>query len=133
MARHAPKTYGAVCETPERQERRTAAALGGRRQAGSGSSAYAKGDAVVEAGPTVGPVGFLIECKQTVHASLSITWAWLAKISGEALAQGKAPALDFEVLGGPPAAGAERQWVAVPHSVFVQLVRAAGATQERVN
>lgn len=126
MTRHVPQRYQAI-ETPERQERRMAAALGGRRQPGSGSSAYAKGDVCAHAGDLTGPVGFLVECKQTVHASLAIQWAWLAKITGEALAQGKIPALDFEVLGGPPAGGVERQWVAVPHSAFVQLVRAAAA------
>jgi hypothetical protein len=69
-------------------------------------------------------VHFLFECKTTGDKSLRITAAWLAKITREAAAAGLEPALEFEIRGGfDPVC--ERQWVAVPRSVFVRLQSAA--------
>lgn len=96
--------------------------LGGRRQPGSGSSDYAKGD--VKQGESVAGFqskSFLIEAKQTIHASLRIEGKWLAKITREAAQAGREPALEFEIHGcNDPML--EREWVAVPMSVFRRLI-----------
>ena len=64
---------------------------------------------------------FLIECKQTKHKSISIKSDWLNKISREALAAGKEPALQFEVKGNEDTF-VEKDWIAVPLSVFKRLL-----------
>jgi hypothetical protein len=108
--------------TPAQHEAALAAAAGGRVQAGSGASWRCKGD--------VDAPGWLIECKTTAHASLGIQWAWLRKISAEAVAVGKAPALAIRIEGGPADGRAERDWVLCPLSVWQRLVRAArGGTE----
>ena len=96
--------------------------LGGRRQPGSGSSDYAKGDVkqgVNEAG--FQSTSFLIECKQTIHASLRVEGKWLAKITREAAQAGREPALEFEILGCDDPM-LEREWIAVPMSVFRRMI-----------
>ena len=107
--------------TPMEQEEKVASILGGRRQPGSGSSDYAKGD--VRQGGSVAVFQsnrFLIEVKQTIHASLRIEGKWLAKITREAQQAGKEPALEFEIYGCDDPM-LEREWVAVPMSVFRRL------------
>jgi hypothetical protein len=121
-----PKRYAEptdVVGAPRRQEERVAAGLGGRRQPGSGSWAGAKGDVVVE-----GPVGWLLECKRTVHASLAVQRAWLVKVTREAWALGKQPALGIEIAGGDPSPAVPRDWVAIPLEQFRRLVAAAAGT-----
>jgi Holliday junction resolvase len=112
MARFAPKVFGEQHGTPTEQEQRVAVKLGGRRQAGSGASDYAKGD--VKAGD------FLIECKQTEKQSLSVKGEWLSKITREAMAAGRTPALSIEIKGIDDRL-VEHDWVAVPMSVFRRL------------
>jgi hypothetical protein len=67
---------------------------------------------------------FLFECKTTGDKSLRITAAWLEKITREAMAEGREPALEFEIRGGQSAI-CESKWVAIPRSVFVRLQSAA--------
>lgn len=112
MARFTPKAFGEHGDTPTDQENRVARKLGGRRQRGSGSSDYAKGDVKTE--------NFLIECKQTEKKSLSVKGDWLSKITREAMASGKTPALSIEIKGIEDRL-VERDWVAVPMSVFKRL------------
>lgn len=114
MARHRQQVYFESDDgTPRAQEERIASAVGGRRVPASGASPFSKGD--------VSQDRFLIECKQTVAASLSVKQAWLEKITGEAEAQGKYPALSLEIQGGERRL-AERDWIAVPRSVFQRLL-----------
>lgn len=114
MARFRPNIFGDHDDgTPTAQENRVAKKMGGKRQRGSGSSIYAKGDVIQE--------DFLIECKKTIHASLSVKGAWLDKITKEAMAAGKEPALAIEIQG-MESTHSERDWVAVPMSVFRRLV-----------
>jgi Holliday junction resolvase len=114
MARHEQRVYFAGDDgTPRAQEDRIAAAVGGQRVPGSGCSHFAKGDVRQDA--------FLIECKKTESASLSVKQSWLEKITAEAEAQGKFPALAIEIQGGERRL-AERDWIAVPRSVFERLL-----------
>lgn len=113
MSRVRPRAIFPKAETPTDQEHRVARAVRGRRQRGSGASMYAKGDVVAPQ--------FLLECKRTVHASLSIKKAWLDKIAAEAAAAGKEPALAIEIAGGTDDAHGERDWVCVPLRIFRKL------------
>lgn len=113
--RFRPKTYDLQQDSkdPRDQEDKFANKVGGKRQPGSGASQYAKGD--------VDAPDFLYECKQTIHASLSVKMKWLEKISEESLALHKDPALQIEIKGGD-ARMAERRWVMVPETVFLRLL-----------
>jgi hypothetical protein len=114
MSRVRPHVLFPKAETPTDQEHRVARTVRGKRQRGSGSSMFAKGD--------VRAADFLIECKRTIHASLSVKKAWLDKIAAEAAAAGKEPALAIEIAGGPNDAHGERDWIAVPARVFRRLI-----------
>ncbi len=122
MARHNQRVYGVQPEgdTPTDQENRVAKAAGGRRVPGSGSSMYAKGDAE-SGGHAFGRNDFLFEAKQTIHGSLGVKREWLEKITEEAEGKGKNPALSIEIKGGTRRLS-ERDWVAVPLSVFRRLI-----------
>lgn len=121
MARFFPKVFGGSDRSPTGQEKRIAKALGGKRQPGSGSSPYAKGDVIQKSPAGHSLTKFLIECKQTKHKSLSIKGEWLTKISREAMAAGKEPALQFEIKGNEDTF-VEGDWIAVPLSVFKRLL-----------
>lgn len=114
MRRHEPKVYGDSANTPDAQEYRIARSLrGGHRQPGSGASDYARGD--------VKTPEFLIECKLTAAESIRVERGWLAKITRQANSAGKLPALAFEIQGGANDPLLERDWIAVPKSVFKKL------------
>lgn len=52
---------------------------------------------------------------------MSIKADWLEKISREALAEGKDPALAFQITGiDDPST--EQRWIAVPESVFARML-----------
>lgn len=116
MSKFKPRVIGEHHGTPRQQEERVASRVGGRRQRGSGASDYAKGDVKAE--------DFLIECKQTEKASLSVKGEWLSKITREAMAAGKSPALSIEIKGIDDGL-VEHDWVAVPMSVFRRLLAAS--------
>lgn len=113
--RFKPKIYGDEHEAGNStvHESRVANKLNGHRQAGSGSSIYAKGDIKLD--------NFLIECKTTQNKSISIKKGWLSKITKEALAVQKDPALSFEI-GGDSDPVTENDWIAIPMSVFERLI-----------
>ena len=114
MTRFRPKVFEDFEDgDPKVQENRVAREVGGKRQPGSGSSVYAKGD--------VDANDFLIECKQTKNKSIRIESKWLAKISREAFAVGKDPALSIDIKGQEDEF-CERDWVAIPMSVFKRLL-----------
>ena len=120
MAKFSPKLFQEDAGTPDDQEFRVAEEIAGRKQPGSGSSVYAKGDVKQASTEAHDPRRFLVECKQTVHKSLSVKGEWLDKISREAMAAGLEPALAIEIKG-MDATYAERDWVAIPLSVFKRL------------
>jgi len=121
VAKFYPKVFGEFDEAPKGQENRVARVLSGRRQPGSGSSPYAKGDVIQKSSEGHSLSKFLVECKQTKHKSLSVKGEWLSKISREAMAAGKEPALQFEIKGIEDTF-AERDWIAIPLSVFKRLL-----------
>lgn len=129
--RHLPKRYADVLTArttadPDAQEARVARMVRGRRQPGSGCGKR-KGDVDMPTGAEFALDRFMIECKGTGKASLSVKGAWLEKITKEAMAEGKEPALQFEILGIDPSI-AEQEWVAIPQSVFLRLLRLRSGT-----
>jgi hypothetical protein len=105
-----------------KQEERVAGIVGGRVQPASGATKHdlwkgtrhsTKGD--------VCETDFLIEAKRTDAQSMSITGEWLFKISNNAAKSDKMPALAFEIGGFPLLQ--EKDWVAVPASVFKKLLK----------
>jgi hypothetical protein len=99
----------------DRQETAAAADYGGRKKGGSGASPYSKGDVAIK------HADLLMECKTTDHASYRLEFSTLAKITKEALGEGKDPAIEIEIMGGQDPV-CERRWVAVPSSVFKKLI-----------
>jgi hypothetical protein len=120
VARFQPKVFIQHSGSPREQEEAVARHLSGKRQAGSGSSIYAKGDVIQRSNAAHSLDRFLIECKQTIHASLSVKGEWLSKITREAAAAGKEPALSIEIRGNDDPV-TEAHWVAIPMSVFKRL------------
>jgi len=96
-------------------EGRVAKKIGARLTPNSGAMVGAKGD--------MSKGNWLIESKTTKDASLSIQLAWLVKITEEAQAKAKAPALLFSFVlpDGRPKPNAETEWVAVPLQVWKEL------------
>lgn len=107
----------------KKQEKRVAGILGGsvirgsgtgHREGGTGLGDYgAKGD--------VRQDDLLVEAKRTDANSLRVEGYWLVKISSEAAASGKHPALSIE-LGGMPGL-AEKDWVLIPASLLKKLLK----------
>ena len=96
-----------------KHEDRIAKKFNGHKQAGSGASDYAKSDVKLDK--------FMIEAKTTSHASMSIKKEWLAKITAEATAVQKYPAMSIEI-GGNPDPLTEDGWMIIPESVFKKLL-----------
>ena len=97
-------------------ERRASKRLGGQLTPASGAMDGAKGDFHL---PT-----FLVESKTTEFASLSIKHEWLVKIYKEAIGRGKQPALIFQFVDGQGKPIYDGSWVAIPESVFEDIVNA---------
>jgi hypothetical protein len=124
-------------EEPKRHEESTARALGGRRQKGSGSCYDAKGDV---AGVEAGRFDLHGECKRSTKQSYTLSIRTLNKITSEAADLLKSPFLAVrfdeslvERLAaeqwqktGRPVTAAEADWIAVPRSLFVQLLEMCG-------
>ncbi len=96
----------------QKQEKRVAAVLGGKVQRGSGSKAFHKGD--------VKSAELLVESKRTDKESLGIKKEWLVKISQEAAAYGRIPALSIEFDTMPRLVA--KDWIAVPAKTFSLLI-----------
>jgi len=115
---------------PRKQEKKVAKALGGRRQPGSGAFGSLKGDVKRE------HEGFplLVECKRTGKLSLRLEVSHLTKITNEALASGRHPALavqfDEHIVGGVARHRGEEpastDWIAVPLMTFQAMLEALG-------
>lgn len=96
-------------------ESKASKSLGARLTPASGATVGAKGD--------MAKGQYLIESKSTTSASLPVKLEWLVKISEEAQAKGKTPALlmAFVLPTGRPVPNAESQWVAVPLQHWKEL------------
>jgi hypothetical protein len=97
----------------QRAEKRAAKRIGGRQTPASGAKDGAKGD--------IRRNQFLIESKATSKASISVTLAWLDKISKEAEDSGKVPALLLQFVDalGNPWRGSG--WVLIPERAFTEI------------
>jgi hypothetical protein len=95
-------------------EKRLGKKMGGRLRPVSGAMTGAKGD--IDLGDV------LMEAKSTITDSLTVHFAWLAKIEGEALRAGKKPALgiSFTKMSGASWPGGD--WVCVPLADFLELM-----------
>lgn len=89
----------------DRQERRSAAAHGGRTTARSGAGWVDKGDVSTE--------DEVIECKATGKASISLKAAWLEKVFGEAVRKLKRPVLEFSLN--------DRDYVVLTRHHYIEL------------
>ena len=94
-----------------KQEKRVAKALGGKKVANSGATAFQKGDVTTDK--------WLIECKTTTateKASFSIKRDWLEKNKEEAFAMGKEyNALAFDYGDG-------KNWYVIDEKTFKYIV-----------
>ena len=109
-------------------EGRVEKALNGRTTYGSGSQEFDKGDVK---NVHVGPFELLIECKATSKLSMKFLAKWLVKITDEA-GPNRIPAISIHFSRSSldrVAKGVfrrniptEEEWIAVPMSVFEQLV-----------
>lgn len=103
----------------QKQEERVARKLDGNVQRGSGNQPHRRGD--VRACEEDVWAELLVECKTTEARSIRVEAKWLEKITREALAQGKEPALNIEIqkmdLMTP------RDWTMVPTELLVELLR----------
>lgn len=97
-----------------KSEKQVARRLAGRQTPASGAMEGAKGDIVLPE--------FLMEAKSTTADSLGVKFEWLAKITREALAVGKKPALSMSFVTGSGAAVDGGTWVAVPENVFKAMM-----------
>jgi Holliday junction resolvase len=115
---------------PKRHEKKVAGAIGGKRQPGSGAFNGLKGDVRRD------QEGFplLVECKRTIYRTIPVEAYYLTKITTEALAAGKYPALalQFDKVVMQSVAQSRREqpasedWVAVPLSTFQAMLEALG-------
>lgn len=95
-----------------RQEARVAKGMGGKTQKGSGSVDFNKGD--------VKTTELLIEAKRTDKDSLSVKKEWLEKITREAIAYNKVPALSIEF--DKTERFVSKDWIAVPVAFLNELI-----------
>ena len=103
-------------------EKRIAKRVEGRQMPGSGAMQGAKGDVTL---PDV-----LLEVKSTVNDSLSLKLEWLAKITGEARAVGKEPALSVLFTTGDGRPRKDGAWVMVTERYFNELQELKGGGNE---
>lgn len=97
----------------QKAEKRATKRLGGRQQPGSGCSPNNKGDIKLD--------HFLVENKSTIHESLGLKLAWLRKISDEAIALSREPAVAIQFVDGQGVSIPDGRWVAIPERVFREL------------
>ena len=93
-----------------KSERKIAKKLGAKLTPNSGAVQSAKGDMHLG--------DFKIEAKSTQTGTLSLKRDWLLKISGEALADGKIPALSLAFTNAGGVSWPDGEWIAIPLSKF---------------
>lgn len=99
-------------------EKRVAKKTGIRLTPASGAMKGNKGD-----GRLTNKAKWLVEMKSTDKATHSIELGWLVKITEEAAAAGRNPALlfSFVLKDGRPRPNAPTEWVAMPLYIFEEL------------
>jgi hypothetical protein len=93
-------------------EKKTLSKMGAQPTPNSGASG-SKGDGALP--------GFLMECKSTVHQSMSVKLDHLSKITGEAHAAGVEPCLAIIFTDGSGTPVREGTWICIPQEVFEEL------------
>lgn len=98
-------------------EARVAPKLGARLRPNSGAMVGAKGDMTVR--------DWLVEAKTTTSKTLPLELGWMVKITEEALASGKTPAImvSFVLPSGRPVPNCESTWVCMPLQVFEEKIK----------
>jgi hypothetical protein len=94
-------------------EAASAASLGGRLVAGSGSTPFAKGDILTDNGGCDGTKGYCYQQKTGVKG-VNLTQAILNKHVHESMQMRRTPVIEIIVGGGSP-------WYAVPKAVWQEL------------
>lgn len=100
-------------------EKRVAKSLKAQLTPNSGALTGAKGDAR-QATKRLGKV--LLECKSTIHGTMSLDLGWLVKIATEALQQGATPALTVSFVNPDGKAKHHGDWVMIPKYTYQELV-----------
>lgn len=95
-------------------EREIAETLGGVRQPGSGAFGGKKNDVRLDR--------FLLDSKETIHGEIKVGGAELAKVCHHAAESQLYPGLVL-TLKGKLAATTPSEWVAIPLSVFAEMVQ----------
>jgi len=105
-------------------ENHVASVFGGRRQPGSGSTPFNKGDVIAnkQIGLWLDVSGTLSECKATKKDSITVKKEWLVKLTAEARAVNSIPLLSLRFDSIPDMSGTERDWVAIPESWMLSLL-----------
>lgn len=93
-------------------EKHTLAKMDAQPTPNSGASG-SKGDGALP--------GFLMECKSTIHKSISVKREHLSKITGEAHAAGVNPCLAIIFTDGSGKPVREGTWICIPQEVFEEL------------
>lgn len=96
-------------------EAKVAPKLSARLRPASGAMVGAKGDMVNK--------DWLFESKTTTGKTLAVELGWLVKITAEAIAARKNPALvmSFVLPSGRPVPNCESEWVAMPLQTYKEL------------
>ncbi len=112
--REAAEGKTAIGKPGRRAEKKTLGKMGAEATPNSGASG-SKGDGELP--------GFLLECKSTIHGSISLKREHLSKITGEAHAAGVNPclAIIFTDTGGTPVR--EGTWICMPREIFEELTK----------
>ncbi len=110
--RKAAEGHPAIGKAGRKAEKKTLAKMGAAPTPNSGASG-SKGDGELP--------GFLMECKSTVHQSISVKREHLSKITGEAHAAGVEPCLSIIFTDGSGTPLREGTWICIPQSVFEEL------------
>ena len=98
----------------QKGEKKTAKRLGGQARAGSGAIEGYKGDITLD--------DYLVENKTTVNKSISLKQEWLDKISREARAEGRIPALAIQFVDQAGNSAQHGRWVMIPENDFSELI-----------
>jgi hypothetical protein len=98
-----------------KSEVRLTKTMGGRGRPASGAMEGAKGD--IDLGP------ILLEAKSTVQASIVLKHDWLIKISNEARAEGKMPALAVSFVKPDGMPQMDGDYVLIPMWKFKEITR----------
>ena len=113
MAEEMPTSYGTSnSRTVFNHEQKAARTINGRRHPGSGAKTGLKSDCSSDR--------YQLEAKQTKDHSITLSMAWLEKITKEAMGKSKCPMMHIRFLN--PVLGVDNDWVVIPDKEFKRLL-----------